>query len=601
MQDPIVEAVKERVDIVDIISNYVTLTKSGANFKGRCPFHVEKTPSFMVNRERQLFRCFGCGESGDVLTFVMKQENIDFPSALKLLAERVGVEIPERNAGGTRNPPGSKDALYAVNASAANLFHQVLVSHPSGKSALEYLRKRGVSDESVEIFQLGIAPSNNQTVRTYLEKKKIAPKSIQEAGSPDRFRNRIMFPFRDVIGHVIGFSGRALGDEMPKYLNTSETPVFQKNKFLYGLYEGKKNIGEAKKVMVVEGQLDLVMAHQSGYKFTVATSGTALSNDHLRILSRYTDTLLFAFDGDAAGKKATARAIHLALGRDFEVQVVAVPEDRDPGDLIANDIELWRTLIEKPLAAIDWLFGYFFASRDRTPTTHERNDIFREIFPYIARQSDTVNRSYSQQRLARLLHVREEAIIEAYSDWKKQQTPSPYSDVRSDATENAPDEVVDTPDERRSRERSLIGLLLVRPELVATEFVSLATSDFTHPPLASLYTEINTWYTEHTNKSPDKLIHAVESTASDAVKRSIQKLIFDTQTYTADFTPEQFVAEYTTLIQMIRKRDRENRIQSFAELIAQAEAAQDRRKVISLMQEMQNLLKTKESHAQENS
>ncbi len=601
MQDPIVEAVKERVDIVDIITNYITLTKAGANFKGRCPFHAEKTPSFMVNRERQLFRCFGCGESGDVLAFVMKQENIDFPSALKLLAERVGVEVPERSGSGTRSPGGSKDTLHMVNAAAANLFHQVLMNHPSGKLAREYLFKRGVDDASIKRFQLGIAPLNNQTIRAHLEKQKLQLKDIQNAGSPDRFRNRIMFPFRDVIGHVIGFSGRALGDEMPKYLNTSETPIFQKNKFLYGLYEGKKKIGEAKKVMVVEGQLDLVLAHQAGYEFTVATSGTALSDDHLRILSRYTDTLLFAFDGDAAGKKATARAIHLALGRDFEVQVIDIPEGRDPGDLITKDIEEWRSLMDKPLAAIEWLFSYFFAAHDRKPTLHERNDIFREIFPYIARQTDSVNRAKDQQKLARHIGVREEAIVEAYTAWQKQQSQSPDLAREIDTLTNTPDEVIDAPDERKSRERSLIGLLLVRPELLATEFVSLSASDFTHPPLARLYTEINTWYTEHTNKSPDKLIHAVESAASDAIKRSIQKLIFDTQTYTANFTPEQFVAEYTTLIQMIRKRDRENRIQSFAELIAQAEATQDRRKVIALMQEMQNLLKTKESHAQENS
>ncbi len=602
MTDPIVEEIKQKLNITDVIGHYITLRRAGTNFKGLCPFHNEKTPSFMVNPERQIFRCFGCGEAGDVLAFVMKQENIDFPNALRLLAGQAGVTLPEKITPTSHGP--ARSDLHAINAVAAQFFHQVLVSHPAGKEALTYLSKRGVTIESINRFQIGFAPANSQAIQALLTKHKWPQNLIQSAGSPDRFRDRIMFPFRDVIGSIVGFSGRALHDQMPKYLNTAETSLFRKNKYLYGLYEAKKAIGAEGKIIMVEGQLDLVMAHQAGTCFTVATSGTALTDDHLTVLRRYADTLYFAFDSDTAGKKATDRAIQLALNHGFDVSVIVLPDNSDPGEIITTQPEAWQKALAHPVPAVAWLFSYYFPNIGQKPSSTEREKIYTALFPYVERQTDPVSQSYALQRLALELGLsQDKAIVEAFETWKQKRSSSsaqPTSNEKVATSDEASISI--TPNEMRERERSLVGLLLINPSLLAYKDLHLNEKDFTIDALASLYTLIMDWYNKDTNKSSNQaLIHNVEETLSSAGKQSLQKLLFDAQTNAADFTPEQFLQEYTFLVQSIRRRLKEARIQGFATRIAEAEAANDRQRVVELMKQMQTSLKQKELHAEENS
>ncbi len=599
MTDPIVQEIKEKVDIVDIIQHYLPLKKSGTNYKAPCPFHPEKTPSFMVNRERQLFRCFGCGETGDVFAFIMKQENIDFPAALELLANKAGVALPEKKSG----PSGvkiNKSDLFAVNATAANLFHQILTSHPAGRTAKDYLLKRGVTEVSMETFLIGVAPPTSETLQTLFRKKQMAAGDVRLAGSPERFRNRLMFPLRDVIGNVVGFSGRALqAEQVPKYLNTAETPLFRKNSFLYGLYEGKKAVAEAKKIVLVEGQLDLVLAHQIGTQHTVATSGTALTEEHLRLMRRYTDTLLLALDNDAAGQKATLRSIQLALPFGFDVSVIVLPEGTDPGEIIATQPEIWHKALAKPNPAIHWLFRHFFLEEKKHSSEAERATIYDTLFPYIALLKDPVSRSYALQHLTLLLGLNQsQAVEESYATWRNGQEKK--DDPKEKPTNTAETTPAPTATEAplsplAAKERNIIGIILVNPKLLGYDQLRLTTEDFIHPALQHLYKVILDWYNKSTNKliSTDLIPYLEQQLPAKSVQ-ALQKLIFDTQTHVAEFTPEQFLHEYTMLLQAIRTRGRESRIESFASQIAQAEASGDRKKVIDLMRHMQTTLKQKE-------
>lgn len=588
--DPIIDEIKHKLDIVDVVGRYMTLKKSGANWKSPCPFHPEKTPSFMVNRERQSYRCFGCGEAGDIFSFVMKQENVDFPSALELLAGQAGVILPERTAG-SGGP--SKKSLTEINDLAAKFFHYILTEHASGKEARDYLKTRGVSDASIKAFQIGYAPQNNAALRQLFAKNKFASNMVQQAGSPERFRHRLMFPFRDVVGNVIGFAGRALGEEMPKYLNTAETTLFHKNRFLYGLFEAKKEIGTAGTIVLVEGQLDVVLAHQAGTPQAIATSGTALTEEHFKAMRRYAPKVVIAYDGDGAGQKATERAIRLAAIDETEILVAQLPQGRDPGDMASTDAEAWKKLIASPVQAIDWLFSYYFAGDTKQLAKTERATIYDAIFPYIKLITDGVTQAYALQRLSRLMGITDDATVkEAFTTWQ----PS-VAKTKAPTTSSAP--VVAAPpapakprplNEQEQREKHLVGLVLTHPELLAYNELILDPTDLTSSTFATLYTKAQTMYTKGTTQSSE-LIQSVESTLSDSAKTPFQTLIFETQTLVDELSPDQLLSEYTISVERLRHRRKEGRMQDFAQRIAQAEASGNRADVVRLMQEMQASLK----------
>lgn len=604
--DPIVDDIKSRLDIVDVVGRYVTLRQNGANFKGVCPFHNEKTPSFMVNRERQIYRCFGCGEAGDIFSFVMRQENIDFPTALQLLAAQAGVTLPEKTMGGKKTPPDrAKPVLQGINNVAAKFFHQVLQGHPLGQGARDYLKSRNVSDAAIDHFQLGYAPPKSETLMTLLTKQGHKAPVIRAAGSPERFRNRLMFPFRDLLGNVVAFSGRALGaEQVPKYINTSETELFHKHRYIYGLYEAKKAIAEAKKILLVEGPLDLILAHQAGTQFAVATSGTALTEGHLSLLRRYSDVLYLAFDGDSAGQKAIDRAIRLALPFGFEVSVVVVPEGKDPGDIASNNPAQWLELVASPVPAIEWLFRYYFPTGGKKMTAKERDAAYQALFPYIALLDDSVSQSYMLQRMALLLGLtQDKPVIDAYVEWQSKATvkAAEKRDEQPDDNSTASEADREPVGELARRERTIIGMLLIQPSLLEYRDFHVAEKEFTTESYARLYKLVWDWYNKSTTKSSDEIIRHIANHVPAAAQTALQKLLFDTQTSIADLTPDQLVQEYAILVQSLRQRQRDERIQNFAALIAQAEASNDRARVVELMQQMHETLVKEQQHAEKDS
>lgn len=354
--EDVVDRIREATDIVDLVSSYVALKRSGRSFKGLCPFHDEKTPSFIVNPERQSYKCFGCGEGGNVFTFLMQQDRLTFPEAARLLAERSGIPIPEPRESA---PAGeSREALFAALRFADEFFRERLASS-AGNGARRYLERRGISPATIERFGVGYAPASWDGLLASARRRRLPPAILAKAGLVipkrdgshyDRFRDRVVFPIRDLQGRVVGFGGRTLGDGEPKYLNSPETALFQKGHLLYGLTEVRRVSRAPSEIALMEGYTDVVLAHQHGIESAVATLGTSLTPDHARLLRRFTERVVLVFDGDDAGDRASARGIEPLLEADLEVRIVHLPAGIDPADLVVREggEALARALADAP-------------------------------------------------------------------------------------------------------------------------------------------------------------------------------------------------------------------------------------------------------------
>ena len=344
--DHIVDQVQSLNDIVEVVSSYISLRRAGRNFKANCPFHQEKTPSFMVNPDKQIFHCFGCGVGGDVFSFLMKYDQLSFPEALGRLAERVHITLPESKS--SSGPGRSElDRFYQIYSVASEFYHQNLKHPDLGKVARDYLTKRGFGTSEIDAFHLGYALSDWRRLSEFLLKKGfqdadllrsgLIARSAQQNSVYDLFRNRIMFPILNAQGKVIAFGGRVLGEELPKYLNSQETPIFRKRKELYGLHLAKRAMAsetEARRALIVEGYLDCIRLHANGFQNAVATLGTSLTQEHVQVLKRYADEAIVVFDGDKAGEQASLRGLDIFLEEGMSVKVLCLPKGFDPDDFI---------------------------------------------------------------------------------------------------------------------------------------------------------------------------------------------------------------------------------------------------------------------------
>lgn len=359
--EEIIQKIKEENDIVDIVSEVVTLKKTGKNYLGRCPFHNEKTPSFTVSSEKQIYKCFGCGEAGNVISFVMKTRNMAFPEAVKLLGEKVGIVVDDADSPGKSSATNEKfKRMYDINIQAARYFYTNLKRF---KAPYEYLKGRGITDETIKKFGIGFSLDNWQGIRSYLKQRGFSEEEILELGLTtknekgniyDRFRNRIIFPVFNVSGRVIGFGGRVLDDSKPKYLNSPETPIFHKGTNLYGLNLAIKN-NPARTVIMVEGYMDVISLSQQGVTNVVATLGTALTEGQCKLLKRYIDTVIVSFDSDVAGQNATIRGLEILQKSGFDLKILQIPSGKDPDEFIRSyGREKFLNLIDGALPIIDF-------------------------------------------------------------------------------------------------------------------------------------------------------------------------------------------------------------------------------------------------------
>ena len=415
-----IEDIKNRLDIVEVIGNYIKLQKCGANYRAPCPFHSEKKPSFFVSPARQIWHCFGCGKGGDIFGFIKEIERIEFGDALRLLAQKAGVQLkPMRPELKTK-----RENLYEICELSCKFFEKQLEESQTGKNAKEYLLKRGITEESIKKWKLGYAPDNFKSLSDFLISNGYSIEEVVEAGLAikkdrgnyfDRFQSRIMFPVFDLNSQVIGFGGRIFGpkekNEIAKYVNTPSTLLYDKSRILYGLDKAKIAIRQRDSIILVEGYTDCIMSHQLGHENVVSSSGTALTLFQLKILKRYSNNLITAFDMDIAGDTATKRSIDLAQSLDFDIKVITMPEDQDPADVISKDPKLWEEEIKKAKSILDFYFETTFSKFDKS-TPSGKKEAAKILLPVIKRIPNKIIQSHWMQKLAKNLEVRMEDVEE---------------------------------------------------------------------------------------------------------------------------------------------------------------------------------------------
>lgn len=437
----VVDEVKDRLDIVEVVSAYLPLQKAGRNFKALCPFHTEKTPSFYVFPDSQRWHCFGaCGEGGDVFSFVMKMEGWDFRTALEELAKRAGVELRPR-APEQIEREQEVQRLREALAQAAAYYHRLLLHAPEAQAARDYVAERGLSPETVERFLLGYGLPQWDALRNHLTEKGFTPDELVEAGllvrredgtTYDRFRGRLTIPIRDVRGRVVGFGARTLEPKgVPKYINSPKTVLFDKSRLLFGLDMARQAIREEDRVVIVEGYMDVMRAHQEGFRNVVAQMGTALTEAQVRLLQRYTRRFVLALDPDAAGLQATLRGLEVAresLEREAEpvfdprglvgfegrlgaeIRILSLPAGQDPDDLIGSDPQRWAALVEDALPVVEFVFQQLLAQAD-LEDAKERARIVDRMLPLLRDVRDPVEREVYAQKIARVLQLDERTVL----------------------------------------------------------------------------------------------------------------------------------------------------------------------------------------------
>lgn len=420
-----VDQIKDRLDISEVLSEYVKLKPSGAGrFKVLCPFHNEKTPSLMVSKDRQTWHCFGCGKGGDMFSFVQEIEGVEFPEALRILAKKANVEL--RNVDPKLH--SAKTKMLDVLKLSAAFYRKVLTDGKTTQAARAYLQQRQVTDDTAEDFQIGYSPTTWDALLIFLKKKGFSEQDAFDAGMAikrekgvgfyDRFRGRLMFPIRDVNGAVVGFTGRIIeeveGDasSSAKYINTPETLVYSKSHVLYGLDLARQAIKQADLAVLVEGNMDCIASHQAGVQNVVAVSGTALTQAQVKLLKRYTTNIALAFDADLAGGEAARRGIDQALAAELRVTVITIPDAKDPDELIKQDPALWRNAIGKAQRIVDYSFDRAFADADPN-NVDDKKRVAKQLLPVIARLPDPVERSHYLQILSQRLGTDEETLRDA--------------------------------------------------------------------------------------------------------------------------------------------------------------------------------------------
>ncbi|HKC04308.1 MAG TPA: DNA primase [Patescibacteria group bacterium] len=417
MKDQVAE-VKSKTDITTIIGERIELKKAGRNFKAPCPFHGEKTPSFIVSPELQIFKCFGCSEAGDVFNFLEKYEGMDFPEALKYLADRAGIKLERAKMGESSD----KERLIEVNSQALRFYNYLLTEHPVGKRALDYLVKdRGLKPETIKEFQLGFSPDNSYAFKKFMvDKKKFLPSDLERAGIGivrganiyDRFNGRVIFPLFDHRGNSIGFAGRVLPwdtRETGKYINSPETPLYHKSNVLYGLNITRSFIKKKKVAIIVEGELDAISSYQAGIKNVVAIKGSALTDEQIRLLSRFAPKFILALDADMAGDAASRRGLTLASNNGVEVKVAKITGFKDPAEAARGDIESYKNDLIHAEGVWDFLIDSVF-TRFKGETGSGKAKISKELTPILAQINDKIVQSHYMNLVARKLSVPLDAV-----------------------------------------------------------------------------------------------------------------------------------------------------------------------------------------------
>jgi len=424
-----VEEIKARLDIVEVVSSYVQLKKMGRNHKGLCPFHSEKTPSFVVSPEKQICHCFGCNKGGDIFTFIEEIEGVEFSEALQILGDRAGVKIENISKFAKKGGKGEKDEYFKAHNLACEFFERELYKTNDGKKVLEYLYKRGLKDKAIKEFKIGFSPDKYDALHPYLMKKGISKRVLIKSGFVsakgiasdeiyDKFRGRLMFPIFDYLGRVCGFGGRALKkDQMPKYLNSPENRIYNKSRVLYGLYHSKASVKAENRIVLVEGYFDVILPYQEGVKNLAAVSGTALSSDQAVLIKRLTDNVITCFDLDKAGFEATKRSYSVLANEDILIKTVSGFEGKDPADLVKEKGgEEFKKFVGKAVPFVSFYIDKLLKEHD-VSTLEGRRALIKELLPSF-KQMVASSKDFYVRELATKLNMKEQYLYDEIENFK---------------------------------------------------------------------------------------------------------------------------------------------------------------------------------------
>jgi DNA primase len=579
-----IEEIKSRVDIVELASEYLTLKKAGRNFIGLCPFHQEKTPSFTVNRDKQIFYCFGCGEGGNVITFLMKIADKTFPEAIKDLAEKTGVVLPTMLSGKeSRQKDSLKESIINLNLRAAQHFSRNLFS-PAGKVAREYLQNRSISEETIKQFRLGYVPDTWRSLTDYIEGSGSSLKLAEQAGLVvsgkegsfyDRFRGRLIFPIENIFGEVVAFGGRILEKGEPKYLNSPESPVYIKGKNLYGLNKAKEEIRKKGFALIVEGYFDLISLWNAGIGNVVATLGTALTREHLELLRRYTVEVVALFDPDEAGRKALDRSLELFLSMRMRARALVLPDGCDPDDYIKkHGKDKLGELIAHAPAISDYYIDNVLGGGK---TFEDKRDMIKTAMEFINKIDDEIEKNLFIRRIAEKVGINQELIKKEIHKKNVQLKPKSGSQKQTIDPHIDPVEV------------HLIRILLESPQKTAYMESEKVFDYFLHPELKILGEKIVEAY---------KLLGFVDinvilsADADRPLREKIYKLSID-EPPTDDKTMEK---DFNDTVRKIKGKWYKEQKRQVQLKLKQADESGDKELIHNLTCQKQNLMKEEKNY-----
>ncbi|MFA5350883.1 MAG: DNA primase [Candidatus Omnitrophota bacterium] len=577
----ILEDVLSRVDIVEIISGYIPLKKAGRNFKANCPFHHEKTPSFTVSPDRQIYHCFGCGESGNAFKFLMRHERMEFPEAVEVLAKKAGVILPEQDKPEISRQLSLTSQLYKINELAAKFYESML--HGAAASAWrDYLLSRGIKLQTIKEFHLGLAPSAWDSLINYLRSKGISLSLMEKAGLVlpkeaggyyDRFRNRIIFPIFDIRSRVIGFGARVMDKTLPKYINSPETPVYIKGKNFFGLNLSKDYIRENDFAVIVEGYLDFMIPYQEGLNNVVASQGTALTLEQIRLLKRYTHNVVMIYDGDAAGEIATLRSLDMLIEEGLNVKVVPLPKGMDPDALVRREgINILKSKLQDAKSLFDYKLEVLKCRHD-IKDAHGKSKIATEMLSTINKFDNAILRGEYVKRLSEGIKIPEHYILEEMNKLKPNVTERSSEGlcVKKSVSGVNP------------AEKLLIKFMLEERELIERIMQELSPADFADTRTAKVVSVMQDLFTQGKNIEPSILMNYFsEDDASQLVCESM-------------FMPELLGQDREKAVNDCIARIKVQRLKSQRERlhiqIKSAQSSGDEQKLNSLIKEFHNLIK----------
>lgn len=598
------EVIKSKIDIINFISEYVDLKPAGKNHKALCPFHNENTPSFMVNKERQMWHCFGCGRGGDVFTFLEEIEDMEFIEALQLLADRTGVELSSDFENKTNK--SQKNRIKDINEAAAKFFHNFLTQMDSAQPTRDYLADRGLTQETIDYWQLGFVPDQWDLLTQYLLKEGFAIEDLTAAGVTkqkdnktnrssdrgyyDRFRGRIMFPIRNVYGNTVGFTGRILDESQDfvggKYINTPDTPVYDKSEVVFGLFKSKQEIRQQDKIVMVEGQMDVIMCHQEGMENVVAVSGTSLTPEQVQKMQRYSDKLDIAFDNDDAGIKAAKRGIRIALNEGMHVNIVEIPPEagEDPDECIKNDPEIWFDAVENSQDIMSWYFERAFEDKD-LDDPKQKQEIVDELLPEISSISYAVERDHWLQKLSDRIGV-DESVLREDMRRVQEETNTYRSGQKDNKTDNSQqqDGSIDKETRLEKLVRNFLGLVFRFPEAELTFPFEVPDSKL-DLDLFRLY-QTSKELKQSDSLDLDKLRSEFEPEKKENL---IDVIIMDSERTDSDLSLSETESELDQLAQQLENEWTKARRKELQRKIEQAEDEGDQQLANKLLEEFNNL------------